>query len=366
MPEASELLARAVLQKNLRVTKGESVLIESWPHSLEYARAFVEEARRLGAQPTMLYEDEQAWWSAVDAKRFGEFTKLSPAEKAAVGGADVYIYFWGPGDQARVLALPDAVREKIVGFNDEWYRTAKRGGLRGCRMSLGFTTDAVAAKIGFAGPDLREKVALAGAADTADIRRKGDRVAKAIAKGKEVRIRHSNGTDLRLELKGRHHRVDTGLLDAAAMKRPQGMLTNNPSGLVLVSLDRSNASGTIVGNRPVYDFQSYDKFDGAEWTFEGGRLIERSMKAGSEIFEKGYSSAKKGRDRLGYFSIGLNPSAREVPPAEDCEEGAVLVTVGNNQLAGGSIRIPFRGYAMIGEAQVEVDGVPIALAGKVR
>jgi hypothetical protein len=36
-------LARAVLGKNLATGKGESVIIETWPHTLEYARAFVKE-----------------------------------------------------------------------------------------------------------------------------------------------------------------------------------------------------------------------------------------------------------------------------------------------------------------------------------
>ncbi|MGC2290097.1 MAG: hypothetical protein WA688_09635 [Thermoplasmata archaeon] len=98
MSAAVESLARTVLGKNLATHKRESVIIETWPHTLEYARAFVEETRRLGAVPTLLYEDEPAWWSAVEAKNFRPFAKLSKAEKAAVAKADVYVHFFGPED----------------------------------------------------------------------------------------------------------------------------------------------------------------------------------------------------------------------------------------------------------------------------
>lgn len=365
MVAAREALARTILRENLAVKKGESVLIESWPHTLSYATAFVEEARRLGAQPTLLYEDDAAWWKAVRSKQFGPFAQLSKAERAAVGAADVYIYFWGPEDFGKASALPGKTGERVTAWNPQWYATAKKGGLRGVRMSLGFLGDPVAEKLGFTGDDLREKVAGAGSTAAKEMARKGQRVLQRLRRGKQLRVIHDNGTDLRIGLKGIKSRLDSGIVDAAARKLPRGMLSNNPAGLVLSAVDRSEASGTFVGNRTVYEIGSFEQFDGARWRFAGGHLTDHSMGKGAAAFDKAYRPSKKGFDQLGYFSIGLNPASKGIPPAEDTEEGAVLISIGNNDLAGGANKARFRGYAMIGGATVEVDGTPIARAGRI-
>jgi aminopeptidase len=365
MASARETLARRVLRDNLRAKKGESVVIESWAHTLPYATAFVEEARRIGAQPTLLYEDEAAWWKAVRSKQFGPFAHLSKAEKAAVAAADVYVYFWGPEDFGKAANLPGDTGERVTAWNPEWYSAAKKGGLRGVRMSLGFLGNPVAKKFGFDGGDLREKVAEAGATDAGTMAKKGRKVVERLRRGKQLRVRHGNGTDLRINLKGIKSRVDVGIVDDAARKLPRGMLTNNPTGLILSAVDQSQASGTIVGNRAVYDLGTFERSDGARWTLARGHLTEHAMGEGAAAFDKAFKRSKKGFDQLGYFSIGLNPASKGIPPAEDTEEGAVLLSVGNNELAGGRNKVPFRGYAMIGGATVEVDGRPIVRAGRI-
>lgn len=365
MVAAREALARKLLRDNLGVKKGESVVIESWAHTLPYATAFVEESRRIGAQPTLLFEDDAAWWNAVRSKQFGPFAHLSKAEKAAVAAADVYVYFWGPEDFGKANQLPERIGRRLRAWNPEWYATAKKGGLRGVRMSLGFLGNPVAEKLGFSGDDLREKVAGAGATDAKEMAKKGQRVVERLRRGKQLRIHHDNGTDLRINLKGIKSRVDAGLVDAASRKLPRGMLTNNPTGLVLSAVDHSEATGTIVGNRTVYEIGSFDQFDGAHWTLVGGHLTEHEMGKGAAAFDKGFQPSKKGVDQLSYFSVGLNPASKGIPPAEDTEEGAVLVSVGNNDLAGGSNNARFRGYAMIGGATLEVDGSPIARGGRI-
>jgi leucyl aminopeptidase (aminopeptidase T) len=363
MVDPSAALARRVLADNLRVRKGESVLIESWTHSLPYARAFVEEARRLGACPTVLYEDEEAYWSAVEAGRFSPWAKLSDAERGALQECDVYVYFWGPEDRPRVDRLPEAAQQKLTKFNEEWYKVAAKAGVRGVRMNLGMATDANAKSFGLEGPSWRARVLRAGAADSRVLLRKGRRLADALESGKELRIHHSNGTDLRIQLGHVHTRVDAGQVDAAAMKRPYGMMTNNPSGQVFAAVDGSHAEGTFVSNRPVY--LGNVLYDGIRWTLSDGRLTAHSIGPGRAQFDKAYSKAPKGRDELGFVSFGLNPDAKGLFPNEDCEEGAVLVGVGNNGGVGGKIRIPFQAYAMVGDASVEVDGTPIVRSGRV-
>ena len=366
MSAAGKTLARTVLRKNLHLRKGESVLIESWPHTLDYAADFVTEARRMGARPTILYEDEAAWWDAVSRKNYGPLRTLSKAEKAAIGSADAYVYFWGPGDALRRRALPESIGAKVTEWNEEWYRTARKGGLRGVRMNIGLAPDQVAKEFGLSGKGLRERLAAAGAADAPKMAAVGARILAAIKKGKKLHLTHRNGTDLWMDLRGVHGRVDAGIVDAETRKGPYGMMANNPTGLVMVAVDRANAVGTVVANRAVYDFATLHRFTGAAWTFEKGRLARRAMGEGKGEFEKGFANAGEGRDQLSYFSVGLNPAAKDLPPCEDTEEGAVLLSVGNNHLAGGKIGVMFRGYAMVAGGDVEVDGRRIVDGGRLR
>jgi leucyl aminopeptidase (aminopeptidase T) len=316
--------------------------------------------------PTLLYEDEPAWWGAIEAKNFRPFAKLSKAEKAAVAKADVYVHFFGPEDQARLSALPSGIREKPFAWNEEWYDTAHKGGLRGVRMSIGLVPNGLAEKFGMTADELREKLMKAGSANTAKMAQKGSKLQKLVERGSELHLWHSNGTDLTFQLKGVHVRADVGIVDAAARKRRYGVLTNNPTGLLMAAVDKADATGTLVSNRAVYDLVSARRFADAEWSFKAGKLAERTFGDGAKEFEAAFAKGGKGRERLSYFSIGLNPEGNAAAPAEDTEEGAVLISVGNNTFAGGTNKAKMRGFAMIAGADVEVDGRTIVARGRIR
>ncbi len=364
MTTAQTSLARQVLSKNLKVRRGESVVLEAWTHSLPLVPAFVAEARRLGARPTVLYEDEGAWWQSASSPRRETLRRMSPAERALLAETDVFLYFWGPEDRPRLDALSETKRDEVTAWNEEWYRIARRAGLRGCRMTLAQATDPVALAWGLDGPSWRERLLRAGSVDAEAMRRKGYRLAALLEKGSELRLTHPNGTDLHLRLKGVHTQVASGIPDPDAMGRPYGLLANNPSGQVMVGIDASEAHGTFVSNRAVY--VGPHAFDGVRWSFEDGRLVDHAIGRGAEAFETAFAAAGPGRDRTGYLSIGLNPHGRDLPPCEDTEEGALILGIGGNAFAGGRLRLPFQGYGLLGEGTISVDGRTVAAGGRVR
>ncbi|MCI4336133.1 MAG: aminopeptidase [Thermoplasmata archaeon] len=363
MVDAESRVAHTVLAENLHLTKGDSVVIEAWTDALPYARAFVKEARRMGIRPLILYEDESAWWDAVDAKQYSTLGQLSAPETAAIHAADAYIFFWGPGDRARMDTIPESAQEKVTAYNDGWYKLAHKAGLRGCRMWVGLATDATAGLWGIDGREWRERLVAAGAISAAKMLAKGKKITKAIAQGSELTLRHPNGTDLTLQLTGAKARIDAGQVDAASLARPFGILANNPSGQVIVGLDKSAANGTFVSNRTIY--VGPDRFADARFRFENGVLVEHSLGLGAAVFDKQLKAAGKAKITQSYLSIGLNPLTNNVPPCEDTEEGSVLVGAGSNVFAGGKIRIPFQGSALIGEPDVSIDGKLVAKGGKV-
>lgn len=354
-------LARSILRKNLKVKAGERVTIEAWPHTLGWAVALAREARRLKALPMIVYEDEDAYWDSLE---HGEAKTLGAAaghEWAALAKTDVYIHMWGPGDKIRLNALPDAQQNAIYQFNDGWYTTARKAGVRGLRLELGRPYPNLSEVYAVDEQRWVDQLVRATEVDPAALARRAAPIAKALRTGKRLHLEHPNGTDLTLGLAGRSPRVYDGYPHPGDAKRPFDMLASLPSGAIRVALDESVADGTLVGNRTNY----YDNGMATEPRFEfsGGRLTSAQFSTGGERFDKAFGKGGKGRDQPGYVAIGLNPELHNTPQVEDLEAGAVMVTLGGNRNLGGKNSASFFGWGIVAGAKLEIDGRPVPLPG---
>lgn len=360
-PATRTKLARSVLTNNLRVKSGERVIIEAWTHTLPWAVAFAREARRLGAQTLVPYEDEAAYWDAV---RDGEETVLGkPAahEWAALGKTDVYIHMWGPGDRVRLNALPEAQSDRLFEFNPEWYRAAAKAGVRGARMELGRPYPTLARAYGVDAAKWTDQLVRATMVPPDALAATAAPLARALRRGKRVRIRDDAGTDLTLGLAGREPRTFAGRLNPADLRRPFGSMMTVPAGAVHVALDETVADGTIVGNRTCY----YDDrtATGGVFRFRRGKLTGAEFARGQDRFDADFKKGGKGRDQPGRLSLGLNPQLHDTPQVEDQELGAVTISVGGNRGFGGTNASPLFGWIVNAGATVEVDGRALEFRG---
>lgn len=358
-PEVRSQVARSILTKNLGVRPGERVAIEGWSHTAPWAVAVAREARRLKAHPVILYEDEASYWDSIAAKEDGVLGAFPAHEAALVAKTDVYLHFWGGGDRGRFAELPDARQEKILAWNAQWYKLARKTGLRGARLDLGRLHPKMAERYGVDLSAWEQQLVQGSLADPKRLKADAAGVARALGKRGRLRIRADNGTDLTLALAGRPARVAYGVVTPADRKNPFGMLTNIPGGLVRVALDEGTAEGTFVANRSSYSDASVAR--GGVFHFKDGRLTDAAFDTGGELFEKPYKAAKKGRDQPGLLSIGLNPGLHDTPQLEDVERGAVLVSVGGNAFLGGRNTASNFGFAINAGASLELDGRPIPI-----
>ena len=358
-PETASKLAQSVLRKNLHVKAGESVTIEAWPHTLPWAVALARETRRLKATPLVLYEDEGAYWDSVDHGEGKLLGAVAPHEFGALAKTDVYIHMWGPGDRVRLNALPPSKVGELFGWNESWYASARKAGVRGARLEVGRPYPSLADAYGVDGDTWSQQLVAATLVDPAELARRAAPIVKALEKGKSLHITHSNGTDLTLGLAKRRVFSQVGRPRVGDPKRPFDNLCSLPSGAMRVALDESVADGVIVGNRTCY----YDDGVATDPTFEfsGGKLTHASFATGGERFDKAFRKGGVGRDRPGMLSIGLNPELHNTPQVEDVEAGAVMVSVGGNQYLGGKNRSPLFGWAIAADASVEIDGRPLSI-----
>ncbi|HTT14559.1 MAG TPA: hypothetical protein VMG81_02105 [Thermoplasmata archaeon] len=358
-------VARALLGPALSVRRDEEVLVVSWNHTLAWASACVAEARRRGARPTLLLEDEAAFWRSLDlAPIASRWSGLSRSVRAAIGRSDVVVYFPGPADRPRLHALPAHQATPFLGRDDDWLRGVTAAHARGVRCLLGYASDAQADRWHVPGAMWRSQL-IRGIADVdyGALAKDARRAARLLAGGRELRLTSGNGTDVTLRLKRRRPWVDDGIVDAED-RRLRRAFSSAPAGAVVVAVDERSAAGTAIANRP--SFLSVGRVEGGQWEIEHGRLRNYWYTDGGDAFEAEFARAPRGRDTVALFALGLNPALPPgVPQAEDQEAGTVTLAIGGNSLYGGTNRCRYLSWLTVGEATVAVDGVPLCDRGKI-
>jgi leucyl aminopeptidase (aminopeptidase T) len=359
----ADKLGRTVLRKRLGLKPKERVTIEAYPSSLNWAAGFVREARRIGAYPIVHYEDEAAYWDAAEHGKSKLVGSLSDQEKATLEETDVYVYFWGPEDLDRRERLADKTQESLVSFNPDWYKRAQKAGLRGARMAIARATEPNAKRYGVSLDDWRGQLLAASVRDPSAFQPTVRKLERHLGGKGEVRLTHSNGTDLTLALAERPVQKDIGVL---APRREWGrfrMMVNVPPGSVYVSVDESSADGTLVANRSTT--APGPILDGGRWTFKDGKLTDYHYDKGNAEFDRIYRAATGAKDRPGFLEVGINPDIHGAPLQEENEFGSVTVGIGNNNGFGGKNKSSIFQFLTLAGASLTIGGRSVVEGGRV-
>jgi leucyl aminopeptidase (aminopeptidase T) len=352
-------MARSVLTKNLGVKKGEQVVVEAWSHTLPWAVAFAHEAREIGAQVMVPFEDEESYWELVDGGETAVIGKVPKHEFAALAKTDVYIHMWGPHDRIRVSQLPPKKFEQLIAWNEPWYKVADQAGVRGARLDIGRPTPGLSKLYAVDESEWTDQLVRASMVSPESIAKTAAPLVKALSKGKQVHITDDHGTDLTLGLARRPVRCSIGRKTPEDAKWPYSSLVNVPAGLLRVALDEHVADGTLVANRTNYADDAFAT--GGVLEFRKGRLTSAKFATGQSLWDDGYKTGGKGRDQPGLLGIGLNPALHNTPQLEDAELGAILVSTGGNAQLKGKNKSPFFGFAISAGATLVVDGKEIPI-----
>jgi leucyl aminopeptidase (aminopeptidase T) len=360
--DAASKLAKTILTQTLHVKKGENVVIESWSESLPWAKPFVTEARKLGANPMLLYEDEEAFWNALQTGNGHHTGRVGTHEWAALAKTSAYVFFFGPSEWPRRDDLPAKKLDGVAGYNPEWYKRAAKAKIRGARMYLGRVSQMSADRWNLDLEAWKDELLRSSLVSPKTLHQLGTKVGDRMRKGKVATVRHPNGTDLTFRLGKAPIQLDDGMVDDADIQIGNNM-ASIPGGVVGVVTDVGSASGTLVGNHTT--FPDSGPVTGIRWTFVDGHLTEQSYESGGEPILARYNKApKKGRDRLSYVSVGLNSAITSLPQMEDQESGALLFTIGENRFRGGKNASPFGAWMVVTGADFSIDGKPVIKGGK--
>ncbi len=360
-------LARAVLRRSLGVRRGEQVTIECWTSTLPYANEMVLEALRLGARPLLLYQDEATYWAATTEVQPEHLARLGEHRRAAAERTDVLVSFFGPSDRERFHALPHRTMMKLCEQQDAMSRAAAKAGARAVDLALGRASPASASMYGVDLATWTRELIDSTLVDPRQLHRVGVRLASVLRNGRELRLTHENGTDLRLRLCRREPAVSDGLVPHQ-LPRSEWRPVLLPAGVVAVAVDERAGDGIFRSNvtSSVGVMDAVAELGGGEWTFHDGRLVRYRFATGQETFEQSYSRAPAGRERLGSLSIGLNPRTELAPLLEDQGRGTVGLVLGRNDRYGGSNRVNWWSWLYLRGADLSVDGRPVLRHGEIR
>jgi leucyl aminopeptidase (aminopeptidase T) len=363
-PANPAAVGRALVEGALGLARGEELVVATWSHTLPWATACVAEARRRGARATLLLEDEATFWRSIElAPATNVWSGIPATVRAALREADALVYFAGPADRPRLHALPAAQQSPFHGTSEAWLSLCRAANVRGVRCLLGYASDAQGERWQVPGALWRSQMIRAMVeTDPSAMGATGARVSRVLGRGRELRVTAPNGTDVRLQLRKRPAWVDDGLVDAQDRRAHRNVITV-PGGTVVTAVDERSAVGTAIADRP--SFLSGGRVDGGQWDLERGRLREYWYTNGGEAFEREFAAAPRGREVLGLFALGLNPTlAAGLPQAEDAPAGTVTLAIGGNSAYGGTNACKFLSWITLGEATVAVDGVPLVDRGE--
>jgi aminopeptidase len=354
-----ESLAKTVIKKTLRVKPKENVIVETWTHGLPIASEFVYQIRAAGARSLLLLEDEDTHWRSVQTLPSAKLGQVGNHEWKAMDESDCYVFIPGPADIAKVREF----REKhtaAIGYNDDWYRRARKNRLRGARIALGYATPERAAAYGFNLDAWRGMLIEAGSVDPAEIARRGRKVAKLLSKEGRLEISSPNGTRFSCDLVGREAGFDDAIVSEEDLDEGENM-TNVPAGEAYVVPDPKSGEGTIVFDRPLpYLGRS---ITGIRFAFDGGRLAKWSAEENADLIRRDWDRSKGDRDLLGFVDIGVNPKGRAGFLQDVIAAGNVYVAVGDNEEVGGKNKTDFSLGSSLTGATVTLDGKPIVTGG---
>lgn len=359
-------LAEVIVDRALRVRRGERVVIQSDPlvHGdlFEAVRARI---LRAGACEHAFLP----YWSAglVEARRAGsrgrdhaDVQRLARLD--VMRGADVFI----------LLPRDEAVAGSVAGGEMEWVL----GRWRGRGVHFHWSPDHGAPGPSEVNDQLfasyeRSVLDLDYGRHASSLRRLARRV-----RGQWMRITSPAGTDLRFRLDpaGWYHLNDG---DASQRKARIASCARDreeelPCGTLRFIPIPSSVSGTISLRgawRPIASIPLDAFSDDLDVVFADGRVVALRTGAGQAELDAEWARQTGDRDRLAEVIIGTNPVlttpvGARVPAYWGADAGSVRLRLGDNAESGGALRSSLSASLFVESATVSVDGSPVIEQGR--
>jgi leucyl aminopeptidase (aminopeptidase T) len=358
-------IARKVVKECLQIKEDEQVLIQTWDHTLDISNSLALEVYQAGAIPfvSLITQDSFLnYLTKVPEKYYG---KTPRASLSLLDEIDAQVVLFGPKDPKVLTMAPGERFSKAFESQKLEIEKLRERKIRTANLPVGYITPERALNYGLDLSKWRTNHDQAIDADMQKMTALGKNLSNKLHNASKVHISHSNGTNLTFAIRDRPVHVRDGIIDQEDVSK--GNFNESlPSGSVLVAPIESSAEGTVLFDAPQALMGKMVK--GFKMNFQNGKLVSFDAKENLDAFAGMYRGASGNKDRLGSFSIGINPKAQVmgIVGADELALGGVTIGVGYNKDFGGDNETTFGYGQTLSKATVEVDGRPLIQEGKVQ
>jgi len=296
-----EKVAEKILLETLRLKKGETLTIETWNNGLSFARRLLVEARRLGAIPVMILEDEWAYVEGVKIAPKDVLGSMGKHEHGLLAGSDAYVFIPGPPIGAYSPRLPRELVTESTRYNRSWYEAAEKARLRGARLPFGYVGKEYARLYRKKPEELVRHQLKAALVDLGSISARGRAMGEMLQDGVTATLLTSGGR-LEFALKG-DMEIEDGVVDEGDVEGGYNM-TYVPPGYVSKQVDPTSARGTVALSPSV---TRLGLLVDAKLEFEGGKLVGWKSKSSSRMLRELVEALQLEKRTLSSITVGLNP-----------------------------------------------------------
>jgi leucyl aminopeptidase (aminopeptidase T) len=328
---------------------------------MDLAEAFVIECRRAGAQVFAEFETDETFYDRVMNLPPEYLETPNPFSLALADMATAEILIGGPEDPARLKQVP-ATRWGALAKADKPYMDKfLQRKIRWASIDLGIVTSQRAKTYGFDYETWKANVKAALNVKYEDMQKLGKRLARALEKAHEVRVSTPRGSDLTFTLEGRPVHIRDGVIDDEDLRRG-AIHISLPDGTVNVAPLETSPHGTFSSDvpEPQWGVLIHD----AKWIFEDGVLTSMEGGANIDVLRQNWKEAAGDTNRLGSFTLGINPKAQAGFTNSQLALGTATITIGENRELGGKNESKFRFSLTTTKPTVALDGKAIMKRGK--
>lgn len=356
-------VAKAVVHDVLRIKENEPVLISAAEHTRELATEVALECFKAGADPAMLYENDDYFYGQFKYLTDDQLRTTSAHCLGLLDYVKSYVWLGGAKDPTGMAKVPKSKWAAYQQGEDAHHEKSLVKKAKSAGVSLSLVTKERAKRYGFNFAAWKKNEEDAIGINYAALGKTGELLKGLLLVPHQVRLRADNGTDLRFKLAGaaRPVYVSDGVIsdeDIAAGNTD----TSLPAGSVTVAPIETSARGTFVSdvNQPSIG----SLVEGLAWTFKDGKVTDFTAKKNLASAQVNWAEGTGAKDMFGSLTIGINPRSKPGFLFNFVSKGTVTLGIGDNRDYEGTNASNYGWGSSLATATLDFDGKTIIDGGK--
>jgi len=303
VPPLHSKLANKIVSESLNLKPGETLTIEAWNNGLDFAKEVVKSAKKIGAFPLLIFEDEDTYIWGLNNTPKEALGKMGKHELGLLSSTDAYVFIPGPSIGTYTPSIPKEQGSAGTAYNSSWYEAAENAGVRGVRLTFGYVGPDLAKILGKKTEDIVLRQMKAALVSSDEILKTGTPIMQRLSDGTKAKLETAAGT-LEFRLNG-----DLGIEDGIASEADVAAKNNISyvlAGMIWKEVDAESANGKVTITSSI---TRAGWINGAVLEFRNGRLVswKGKDKQNQQKLDKILSDVPEEKRKLTMITIGLNP-----------------------------------------------------------